>query len=148
MKKLIFILLMFPMLAIGQHHMMSILSSQKKPIYEGVMTVGEYSWEYNSITYFFRGYSIYEPPTGEMNPAQPKIVGFPEALQIGLTYYEYESDWYYRLSVANYSGGQQKACNSIEIDGVEYTGFGASGEISIDENPFPGNGETCTIKLK
>lgn len=103
--------------------------------YEGEMIVGYYD-------YF--GYDMYgfsnQLSMGSMSPSSPQVTDFNVVDQI---YFISGMD---TLAVQDSSG--KKACNTIEIDGVEFTGFDSDGFLTIISNPFPGTGQTCTIKLK
>lgn len=148
MKKLIFILFMLPMLAVCQQHGMFALASQESSEwnYEGIMTVGDGSYVDGGITYNIFGYSLGDH--GSMNPTNPQVSGFPESTTIVCTYYDDGGGMVYELAVFNFSSGINSSCNTIEIDGVEFSGFETNTYIYIESNPFPATGQTCTIKMK
>jgi hypothetical protein len=148
MKKLIFILLMLSMLAVGQQHMMSVLASQSLWDYEGTMTVGFNSETFESNTYDYYGYN--SGNYGSMSPTNPQVSGYSEAqIIVFVVGTDSNEDTCGVLSVSNLDSiTPVKVCNVIEIDGVEFTGFPFFGGISINSNPFPASGETCTIKMK
>ena len=142
MKRLVLILFMLPMLAFGQHHMMSVLASQPSGDwdYEGTMTVG-YGQIAGVIDIY--GYSV-SYSCGSMSPTSPQVTG--EAVTEEIFYYYFNST---HTLVVGYEdeGTGYNTCTTIEIDGVEFTGF-VDGELTVESNPFPASGKTCTIKLK
>lgn len=149
MKKLIFILFMLPMLAVCQQHMMFVLASQESSEwkYEGTLTVG-HDYYYSSVELgWVHEYGWNDSNYGSISPEYPQIPGFAVATMIMVEMYNIDDVWYYKLWAMNTSV-TEVICNTIEIDGVEYTGFNETGELMIDENPFPATGQTCTIKLK
>lgn len=118
--------------------------------YEGTMTVGTRSYEEGGITHYEVGYGL-ATETGSMNPTNPQVSEFLEAVIIHCTYYQSGGIIIYELGVSAWDSGLSgivAACNTIEIDGVEYTGFDEYGKLAISSNPFPAPGQTCTIKLK
>lgn len=103
--------------------------------YEGIMTVGENEF---FPTFFIYGWVLGQQ--GDLNPSNPIVTGYNEITAIS-------------ANIANgfmsvYDENYTRACNTIEINGVEYTGFDAYGDTDITRNPFPAAGETCTIKIK
>ena len=129
---------MLPILAMGQHHMMSTLASQPSGDwdYEGTMTVGTGSIEGIIDIY---GYSV-SYSCGSMSPTSPQVTG--EAVTEEIFYYLFSGTHYLAVSADG-----ANTCTTIEIDGVEFTGF-VDGLLTVESNPFPASGETCTIKLK
>ena len=102
--------------------------------YSGTLTVGYLEW-YGSDYYGWIS-SVY----GSINPATIQVSGFSATTGV------YYNDTAGELHVEDNSG--KKSCNTIEIDGVSYSGFNSNGILAVGSNPFPAEGETCTIKLK
>ena len=142
MRKLAFILFMLPMLAFGQHYMMSVLASQPSGDwdYEGTMTVG-YGQIAGVIDIY--GYST-QHSIGSMNPTNPQVSGFEITEEI---YYFYYNSTHNLVVGYNDDGPGYNTCTTIEIDGVEFTGF-VNGLLTVESNPFPATGQTCIIKMK
>ena len=102
--------------------------------YSGTLTVGYLEW-YGSDYYGWMS-SVY----GSINPTTIQVSGFSATTGV------YYNDTAGELHVEDNSG--KKSCNTIEIDGVSYSGFNSSGILAVGSNPFPAEDETCTIKLK
>jgi hypothetical protein len=99
--------------------------------YEGVMTVGTDEYEMEV------GWNNFNNSYGSISPISPQVSGFNECMLIRFgAGYIFVHDSYY------------KCCNTIEINGIEFTGFDVNGMIGGMNNPFPAVGQTCTIKLK
>ena len=130
MKRLVLILFMLPMLAFGQHHMMSVLASQSDWDYVGVMTVGSmagyYGWDDDFVN------------IGSINPSSPQVAGYNVTISI----------IWHNGELNIFDSGYEKSCDTVEINGVELTGFDQYGILSVESNPFPAAGQNCTIKLK
>lgn len=136
MEKLIFIFLFLPVFAIAQIPSVGVFLPIKKEVvldwdYEGVLTVG---LAYSAYVGYWDG------NPGSVSPSPIIVDGYNE------TRYIIYATGTNELIVTDASF--VKSCNTIEIDGVEFTGFDSSGYLSLATNPFPAVGETCTIKLK
>lgn len=110
--------------------------------YVGILTVGEHIGN-DTITYGFihpdMGVSI-----GSVNPS-PIIINDNEIVIISYIFDTVEEESV--ISVAFKENSEHQFNGIVEINGNEFI-ITNSENISVGENPFPNNGQTCSIKIK
>jgi hypothetical protein len=131
------------MISIGNKMMMPKSSAWD---YKGTLTVG-----YDSGSDDFGAWESWgwaDGFYGSISPTNPQVSGFN--VTNGILYQESTDGGTTSktLYVASTYFGMAKSCNTIEIDGVEFTGFDSMGSLSVSANPFPAAGNTSSIKLR
>ena len=96
--------------------------------YVGALTVGCFNnacgWDYYGV--------------GSISPTPVEVSGYNPTISI-----------YYQSGVLYvYDNSALKSCNTIEINGVSYTGFNSQGALTVASSPFPIENQIVTIKLR